>query len=239
MRKIKPEEVYIIIPVYNEQDKVIEVIKKLQSDFNYNIVSVNDGSKDQSLERLLSHPNIFVLNHILNRGQGAAIRTGQEFALYKGAKYIVHFDSDGQHSNSDIPKMLNELIDKNLDLVLGSRFMGEKHAEIPKNKKMILKLGIIFTWFLSGMKLTDTHNGFRVMNRKAAEVMLFNMDRYQHASEVYEILAANQDIKYSEFPVTIKYDSYSLSQGRGQKVSNSIHMGIDLLLSKLLKIFLK
>ncbi len=239
MRKINPNEVFIIIPVYNEQDKVIEVIKKLQDDFKYKIVSINDGSKDKSLERLIAQPNIFVLNHILNRGQGAAIRTGQEFALLMGAEYIVHFDSDGQHSNEDIPKMLNELLKKDVDLVLGSRFIGERLTKIPKNKKVILKLGIMFTWFLSGIKLTDTHNGFRVMNRKAAEVLLFNMDRYQHASEVYEILSDNQDLRFSEYPVTIKYDSYSLSKGRGQKVSNSIHMGIDLLLNKLLKIFLK
>jgi len=90
-------EVYITIPMYNDEKMITNVIKDLNSKGFNNVVVVDDGSKDNGYNVVKKNTKAIVTKHIVNRGQGAALQTGMEVAIDRGAKYIVHFDSDGQH----------------------------------------------------------------------------------------------------------------------------------------------
>ena len=128
-------QVYITIPLYNDAKMILKVIKSLKDKGYNNIVVVDDVSKDNGYDVVKKNTDVIVVKHIINRGQGAALQTAMEIAIDKGAKYIVHFDSDGQHNPKDIQPMLNTLIEGNYDIVLGSRFL--KKNNIPLNPVFI------------------------------------------------------------------------------------------------------
>jgi len=221
-------EVYITIPMYNDEKMILNVIKSLKEAGFNNIVVVDDGSKDDGYNVVKDYTDAIITKHILNRGQGAALQTGMEIALDKGAKYIVHFDSDGQHDVKDIDHMLNTLIEGKYDIVLGSRFL--KKNDIPLKKRIILKLGILFTYLLSQIWLTDVHNGLRVMTSETAKKLNLQHDRMEHASEILDKIKV-LNLKYTEVPVTIHYTDYS--QAKGQSISNSLNIAFKLISSKL------
>ena len=219
---------YITIPLYNDAEMILKVIKSLKDKGYNNIVVVDDGSKDNGYEVVKKNTDVIVTKHIINRGQGAALQTAMEIAIEKGAKYIVHFDSDGQHDVKDIDHMLNTLIEGKYDIVLGSRFLQKN--DIPLKKRILLKGGIIFTYILSGIWLTDVHNGLRVMTAETAKKLNIQHDRMEHASEILDKIKM-LNLKYTEVPVTIHYTEYSMS--KGQSIFNSINIAWELIFSKI------
>ena len=221
-------EVYITIPMYNDEKMITKVIKNLNSKGYNNVVVVDDGSKDNGYSVVKKNTKAIVTKHVVNRGQGAALQTGMEIAIDRGAKYIVHFDSDGQHDVKDLDHMLKTLIEGKYDIVLGSRFLQEN--KIPLKKRIVLKGGIVFTYILSGIWLTDVHNGLRVMTTETAKKLNLQHDRMEHASEILDKVKS-LNLKYKEVPVTIHYTDYS--QAKGQSISNSINIAIKLISSKL------
>ena len=221
-------EVYITIPMYNDEKMITKVIKNLNSKGYNNVVVVDDGSKDNGYSVVKKNTKAIVTKHVVNRGQGAALQTGMEIAIDRGAKYIVHFDSDGQHDVKDLDHMLKTLIEGKYDIVLGSRFLQEN--KIPLKKRIVLKGGIVFTYILSGIWLTDVHNGLRVMTAETAKKLNLQHDRMEHASEILDKVKS-LNLKYKEVPVTIHYTDYS--QAKGQSISNSINIAIKLISSKL------
>jgi polyprenyl-phospho-N-acetylgalactosaminyl synthase len=220
--------IYITIPLYNDEKMILKVIKSLNESGYENIVVVDDGSKDNGDEVVRKNTNTIVAKHIINRGQGAALQTGMEIAIRKGAKYIVHFDSDGQHDVKDLDNMINTLIKGKYDIVLGSRFLKENN--VPLKKKILLKGAIVFTYILSGIWLTDVHNGLRVMTSDTAKKLNIQHDRMEHASEILDKIKV-LNLKYKEVPVTIHYTKYSTS--KGQSIFNSINIAWKLISSKL------
>ena len=221
-------EVHITIPMYNDEKMILNVIKSLNNEGYKNIVVVDDGSRDNGYDVVKKNTDVIVTKHIINRGQGAALQTGMEIAIDKGAKYIVHFDSDGQHDVKDIDHMLDTLIEGKYDIILGSRFLQKN--DIPLKKRIVLKLGIFFTYLLSQIWLTDVHNGLRVMTVDTAKKLDLQHDRMEHASEILDKIKV-LDLKYKEVPVTIHYTYYS--QAKGQSISNSINIAMKLISSKL------
>ena len=220
-------DVYITIPMYNDEKMITKVIKDLNSKGYNNVVVVDDGSKDNGYDVVKKNTKAIVTKHIVNRGQGAALQTGMEVAIDRGAKYIVHFDSDGQHDVKDLDHMLNTLIDGKYDIVLGSRFLQEN--KIPLKKRIVLRGGIVFTYILSGIWLTDVHNGLRAMTAETAKKLNIQHDRMEHASEILDKVKS-LNLKYKEVPVTIHYTDYS--QAKGQSVFNSINIAFKLISSK-------
>ncbi len=220
-------EVYITIPMYNDEKMITKVIKDLNNKGYNNVVVVDDGSKDNGYGVVKKNTKAIVTRHVVNRGQGAALQTGMEIAIDRGAKYIVHFDSDGQHDVKDLDHMLNTLIDGKYDIVLGSRFLQEN--KIPLKKRIVLRGGIVFTYILSGIWLTDVHNGLRAMTAETAKKLDIQHDRMEHASEILDKVKS-LNLKYKEVPVTIHYTDYS--QAKGQSISNSINIAMKLISSK-------
>ncbi len=226
---IKKPKVAIIIPVYNEGEVILSVIKKISENFTY-IVCVNDGSTDNSSSEI-AKTNAYLIQHPINMGQGAALQTGIEFARQLPVEYFVTFDADGQHRSEDVLSMLKEIETGGYDIILGSRFLG-KIIGMKVSKRALFKLAIKFSNLTSGLKLTDTHNGLRVFNRAFAENLQITMSDMSHASEILEKIAAKK-YRYKEVPVTIEYTEYS--RHKGQPLMNAINIGFDTLLRKITK----
>jgi hypothetical protein len=140
----------------------------------------------------------------------------------------VTYDADGQHSMHDVKAMMEVIKNKNVDIVVGSRFLGEA-VNITVLKKIILKLAIRFTNVFSGVNLTDTHNGLRVFNRRFAESVDIQMPGMAHASEIIDKMGRGK-WRYVEVPVTIHYSDYSKS--KGQSMLNSVNILMDVMLSR-------
>ncbi len=214
------KKIFVILPAYNEARIIGGIIHEIQTLYPaFTAVVVDDCSSDATAleaKRAGAH----VLRHCINLGQGAATKTGSEYALQKGADILVHIDADGQHSAAEIPILLQPLLEGRADIVLGSRFLHHK-SNVPSIRRLVLKVGILFTWFFSGIKLTDTHNGFRAQTRYAASKIQINENRMAHASEIlHEIVRHN--LRFSEVPVTVRYTDYSMQ--RGQRSSNAFHI---------------
>lgn len=201
---------WIVIAAYNEEKVIRSVVVDVIAKIGLPVVVVDDHSRDRTSEEARAG-GATVLAHCVNRGQGAALQTGTTYALRQGADAIIHFDADGQHQAADIPRFL-KAIEEGYDVVIGSRFLGSA-PNMPVPKKIVLKLGTLFTWLFSGIKLTDTHNGFRALNRAAAERITIRENRMAHASEIlHEIHRLG--LRHTEIPVTILYTDYSLSRGQ-------------------------
>jgi glycosyltransferase involved in cell wall biosynthesis len=220
---------FIVIPAYNEEKSIGNVLDKLKNAGYSNIVVVDDGSKDKTFE--ISQKRAYALVHAFNRGQGAALKTGIEFALSKGAEILVTFDADGQFLAEDIKKIVAPVIQKKADIVLGSRFLG-KAVNMPLSKKIVLKLGIFVVFLLYGIKVSDSQCGFRAFSKKAAIKIKLTSDRMEHASDFFSEIMRNK-LKYLEVPITVIYNRYSLK--KGQDWTRSLDLGINMIFKKIMR----
>lgn len=221
-------EVAIVVPLYNEGSAIKSVLNELREKRpNDAIIAVDDGSTDDSYQNGCQK-DIYLLRHLINLGQGAALQTGIKFAKQLGCKYVVMFDSDGQHDPNDIEPFITKLKSSEFDIVLGSRFLGVAQ-NIPMKKVILLKLSKIFTLFTTGLWLSDSHNGFRALNIERNPNFEITQNRMAHASEIIDIIR-DLKMKYVEMPCHIRYTSYSI--GKGQSAWNSINIVIDYLIGK-------
>ena len=114
---------FIIIPAYNEKEAINKVLEELEL-LGSPIVVIDDGSTESIQVQVAAYKNTFYIRHKVNLGQGAALQTGIDFAIGKGAAYLVSFDADGQHSIADIPAILEPVLKGEADITLASRFFG-------------------------------------------------------------------------------------------------------------------
>lgn len=220
-------DVAFVVPVYNEAEVIGSVVRRILETCP-TVVCVNDGSSDASAPEIVKAGG-YLVDHPINMGQGAALQTGIEFArTLPHIERFVTFDADGQHLVEDAVRMLDLLEAGDLDIVLGSRFLGAT-VGASGAKKMMLKAAVRFSNVTSGIRLTDAHNGLRAFNRHVAETMEITAADMTHASEIIEIIAANS-YRYQEVPVTIHYTDYSTS--KGQASINAINIAVDTLLRR-------
>ena len=137
-------KVICVIPAWNEADTIEQVITEVKLQVN-EVVVVDDGSHDATA-KLAVNAGATVLVHPINRGQGAALRTGTQYALDQGADIIVHFDADGQFVATEIVEVIAPIIDGSAEVVFGSRFMGKEHNLPPLKKRILLPLARLFNF---------------------------------------------------------------------------------------------
>jgi glycosyltransferase involved in cell wall biosynthesis len=213
---------WVVVPAYNEATTVGEVVKRLREHYP-NVLVIDDCSSDRTAQRAHA-AGACVIRHPINLGQGAALQTGITFALQRSANHVVTFDADLQHRAEDVPQLLAALSKSGADFALGSRFLGcAQNLDLPR--KLVLKAAVVFTRIATGLKLTDAHNGIRAMTRRGASSLKIRQNRMAHASEVLQQIAAS-GLSYIEVPVTVEYTSYS--RAKGQKLTNSINIVLEL-----------
>lgn len=215
---------WLVVPLYNEATVIREVMQDARRTFP-NIVCVDDGSSDTSaLEARAA--GVHVVRHPINLGQGAALRTGLDFALAQpGARYFVTFDADGQHRVEDAQTMIRKLDTEPLDIVIGSRFLDGR-TKPGLLKKIVLKTAVLMQRLTTGVNLTDAHNGLRALNRRAAVKIQIHQNRMAHASEIVSDIG-RLSLRYAEVPVHIVYTDYS--RAKGQSLWNSVNILSDLM----------
>lgn len=214
------ENTWIVVPAFNEAEVIRQVIMPLTTKY-YQVVVVDDASTDQTLQELKKLP-VDICHHSVNLGQGAALQTGISYALAKGAKYLVTFDADGQHDVNDIPKLLAPLYSGDFDVVLGTRFgVSGEAAGIPMARRRMLILAVIYTRLTVGLRVTDTHNGYRAFTAEAAEKLDITLNKMAHASQILNQISQHS-MRYTEVPVTVKYTTYTLA--KGQKTGDFVNI---------------
>ena len=226
-KKLDMQSIWVVIAAFNEAAVIGPIVSDLVQR-RYRVVVVDDGSHDATGPIALS-VGATVVTHRVNLGQGAALQTGIKFALQQGAGYVVTFDADGQHRSSDIARLIEALVDHDAAYALGSRFLGSSRG-MPFARRLLLQAAIWLTRVMTGLRLTDTHNGLRAMTREGASRVSLRQNRMAHASELLEQIAVS-GLRHVEVPVTIDYTRYSLA--KGQRLSDSLAILFDLSAQKL------
>jgi glycosyltransferase involved in cell wall biosynthesis len=218
----------VVIPMHNEATVISSVVESVRRRFAH-VVCVDDGSGDDSVE-FARAAGAVVVRHPANLGQGAALETGIRHALDRlDVSYVVTFDADGQHDVDDAAAMVDLARRDGLHVVLGSRFLGAAHG-ITGSRRLVLQAAVLFTRTSTGLRVTDAHNGLRVLRRDAAEHIRLRLHGMSHASEILSLIDRH-GFAYAEHPVTICYTDYS--QAKGQRGYNALNIVFELMVNRM------
>jgi glycosyltransferase involved in cell wall biosynthesis len=201
-------DTWVVIAAYNEAAVIEQVVASVVAE-GWNVVVVDDGSRDATRDRAKTGGAI-VLRHSINLGQGAALQTGIDYALRRGAQHVITFDADGQHVPADIPTIVTALRDH--DVVLGSRFLGTIEGA-SQRRMVLLRAAVMMSNRLAGLKLTDAHCGLRGFRASAAPRLRMTQDRMAHASELLRKVQSS-GLSHTEVPITVRYTDHSKAKGQ-------------------------
>ncbi len=235
--KINKNNILFLIRTYNEWDHLLNTIDVLKKAWFNKILIVDDGSKDGTDEKLENRNDIFYLRHSINRWAWAALETWFTFVRRYYQKYnfsyVITFDPDGQHDINDVNNFINEFEkDKDLQVIIWSRFIGWSSENMPFHRKIILFLAKIFTLFISQIIVSDPHNGYRMLTVSAIKKIHLTLDGFEYSSELIDKIASEK-LKFKEVPVNIKYTEYSLS--KWQSSWNAINIALKMIWTKFFK----
>ena len=221
------DNTYILLPAYLEEPAIRPVILNLHKHGYRHIIVVDDGSPDHTYDEVMKCPQVLITRHLLNRGKGAAVRTGMEIAKQYGAQAVVTFDADGQHDPEDIEPLLQKL-SEGYDIVLGVRAFDP--AKMPRSKIIANNIGNFVTWILFGIKTSDSQSGLRVFSRKAIDLIETKADRYSHETEVLKEIKRHR-LSYTEVPIQTIYTRHSETKAERQSFITGIKTLIKLIAS--------
>ena len=207
---------YVILPAYNEETRVQPVIENI-AEKGYNMVIVNDGSLDNTLEVLKEskrkYPDqIFIYSHPINRGVGMAMQTGFEAVLRYDPKYIVNMDSDGQHSVDDLDNVLEPLVSGRAEAVIGARPL----KDMPLSRNFANAIMNLLTKIFYHVDVSDSQTGFRALTADALRKIEINARGYLISSEFIREINDNK-IPFEEVEIKTIYTPETQSKGTNTK----------------------
>lgn len=199
-------KVLVIVPAYNEQDSIEEVIKKLETISIKNVILdyiiINDCSTDD-MKNICISKNFHYIDLPVNLGIGGGVQTGYKYAVEKNYDIAIQMDGDGQHDPEYIENLITPLINKEADMVIGSRFIDKDGFQ----SSTMRRIGISFLKRLINLcckkEINDTTSGFRATSK--ALTLFFSRNYAQDYPEPEAIIAAvlNQ-YRVIETPVVMK-----------------------------------
>jgi hypothetical protein len=196
------DKVAVVIPAYNEADSVADVIRQVPPvvcGIQTSILVVDDGSSDGT-DDAAARAGAVVARHVINRGGGAAVRTGYRLTAESGSKVVVTLDADGQHLPSEMERLVRPVLDGEVDLAHGSRVLGQSEPNARSRE-----LGIVFfnrlVSFITRTKVSDCSNGYRAVRTAVLPQLVLRQEQF-HTSE-FMIEAIKRGIPAKEVPVTV------------------------------------
>ncbi|TSC51777.1 MAG: glycosyl transferase family 2 [Parcubacteria group bacterium LiPW_72] len=196
------DEIFIIIPAYNEAARIGAVLEGVKK-YCRNIIVVDDGSDDQTSE-VAKRYKVIALRHKVNLGKGAALKTGYEAALKLGAKILVFMDADGQHQAEDIPRLVQG-IKEGYDLVIGMRRLNQR---MPLSMRVGNKIFSKLIHCFYNFNLPDTQCGFRAFRASVYPGIQWMAQGYEVETEML-LSALRGKLRCAAIPIqAIYYDSY-------------------------------
>ncbi|MBD3310482.1 glycosyltransferase [Candidatus Woesearchaeota archaeon] len=215
------KDLWVVIPGYNEESHIEEVVRRAKKHTSHTVV-VDDGSIDKTSETA-ERQDVHVLRHIINLGKGAAAKTGCDYAFSHGAGIMMVIDADGQHNPDDIPRFVQAL--QGVDMVFGYR-------KFSKNMPFLLRFGNRFinrmTKLLFRMDLKDTQCGYRAFSSDAYKKIRWRASDYFMESEMIAN-AGKHRLKYKEIPIETVYSN----KYKGTTVMDGVKIVFNMLLWKL------
>lgn len=222
--------IFIVIPVYNEEKHVKAVLKDV-SKHGLPIVIVDDGSTDRTSDILLRFTNhgsqITKLTHKVNLGKGAAMKTGADYAIAHCADAVIFMDSDNQHKANDIPKFVKALNSRKYDVVFGSRVSG--HG-VPLVRFLGNKIASVLVALLFKILVSDVICGFRAMTKEAYGKIKWESSGYAAETEIV-IKTGKYGLKYCEVPVETVY----LDHVKGVTILDAIEIFFEVIRWRLVR----
>jgi len=225
-----------VIPAYNEGPMIGTVIKELvkkleKADLEYQIIVVDDGSKDDTAKKAEAS-GAYVIRHILNTGSGGATATGLRYAQQNNFNFAVTLDADGQHDPEDIIKGISIMDSREVDLLIGSRLLdtkGMSRIKVLGNKGLTA-----ITYLLFGTNVTDSQSGLRLFSSKALLSLKWKTSGFEFCSEMLW-RAKQQGLTIEEYPIKAIYTDYSMS--KGQNNWNAVNIVKSLLKQRIVELF--
>jgi glycosyltransferase involved in cell wall biosynthesis len=220
--KVK-NDVYVVIPAHNEGSNIEKVLIELKK-YLTNIIVVDDGSSDNT-RKIVEKQKVTLLRHVINLGKGAALKTGCDYVVRKGAKKIIVMDADGQHE----PRLIVDFIEalKGNEIVFGYRVASNKMPFVFRAGNFGINK---ITQFLYGINLRDTQCGFRAFTLDAYNKVRWDASDYSMESEMIS-RAGRSSLKYVEVPITTIYgDKY-----KGTTIGDGVKIVINLIKWRIFK----
>jgi hypothetical protein len=196
------DRIAILIPAYNEADNVGTVLDRLPGEVCGQPTAalvVDDGSRDGT-DRVARDHGAIVARHAVNRGGGAALRTGYRLLSDSGASVVVTIDADGQHLPEEMPRLVRPVLDGEVAVAHGSRVLGEAEANHPAREAGIVFFNRMVS-FITRTKVTDCSNGYRAVRADVLPGLVLRQEQF-HTSE-FMIEAIKRGIPAKEVPVTV------------------------------------
>lgn len=204
----KNPKVLLIIPAYNEEKNILTVYKNI-CDYNkkaktkLDVVFINDGSIDNT-EKILCENNINHIKLIQNLGIGGAVQTGYKYALYNDYDIAIQFDGDGQHNVNYVEALIKPILEENVDMTIGSRFIDSSSSEFKSSflRRVGIKLISSCIHFKTRVRIYDTTSGFRASNKNAIAMFAIHYPlEYPEPISSVDVILSGMKIK--EVPVSM------------------------------------
>ena len=200
-------KILVIVPAYNEEESIINTINNIKNykkckKFSIDYIVINDGSTDRTKDLLVAN-NINFIDLPYNLGIGAAVQTGYKYASYNDYDIAIQFDGDGQHDVNYIEKLIDPIIQNDVDIVIGSRFI-DNTSDFKSTKVRQVGINIIsfLIKILSGKKMMDVTSGFRAVNKKVIEIFARNYP-YDFPEPITNYALIKNDFKFKEVGVSM------------------------------------
>jgi hypothetical protein len=205
------DKIAVVIPAFNEAESVADVVRSIPEEVCGEptaVLVVDDGSRDDTSEEA-AKAGAVVARHVINRGGGAALRTGYRLMAESGALVVVTLDADGQHLPSEMERLVKPVLDDEVDVAHGSRVLGEADANSRSRE-----FGIVFfnklVSFITRTKVSDCSNGYRAVRTTVLPQLVLRQEQF-HTSE-FLIEAIKRGIPAKEVPVTVAKRTYGHSK---------------------------
>ena len=200
----KNKRVLAIIPCFNEEATIGSVVLKAKR-YVDEIVVIDDGSSDNT-KRVAEEAGAIVISHDTNKGKSAGIKTGFQYALNHDINYVVTLDGDGQHNADEIPILLGNILNSEMDISLGIRYGDD--TEMPLWRRVGKRVLDYSTSFGNGGLVTDSQCGFRAFNKKALESLTPRLKGNAFSVESEQLILANElGLSTANVHVSCKYNS--------------------------------